>query len=101
MLDASNFVIQLCSVVIMQSLHWILQSADLICGMPQILTLYLRWFVKHVFDTVSSALDYQDKEISTSLPVVDLIDAIQPGSISYDLVKTGSLSAEDKLENAK
>jgi hypothetical protein len=33
--------------------------------------------------------------------VVDLIDAIQPGSISYDLVKTGSLSAEDKLENAK
>lgn len=57
--------------------------------------------MKHVFDTVSSALDYQDKEISTSLPVVDLIDAIQPGSISYDLVKTGSLSAEDKLENAK
>ncbi|KAK6317010.1 hypothetical protein J4Q44_G00124100 [Coregonus suidteri] len=44
---------------------------------------------------------FKDKEISTSLPVVDLIDAIQPGSISYDLVKTGSLSAEDKLENAK
>ncbi|XP_046893361.1 plastin-3 [Hypomesus transpacificus] len=44
---------------------------------------------------------FKDKEISTSLPVVDLIDAIQPGSISYDLVKTGSLSADDKLENAK
>ena len=69
--------------------------------MPQILTLYLSWFVKRVFDTVSSALDCQDKEISNSLPVVDLIDAIQPGSISYDLVKTGSLAAEDKLENAK
>ncbi|PIO06878.1 hypothetical protein AB205_0059910 [Aquarana catesbeiana] len=42
-----------------------------------------------------------DKTISTSLPVVDLIDAIQPGSINYDLVKTGSLSDEDKHENAK
>ncbi|XP_023672173.1 plastin-3 [Paramormyrops kingsleyae] len=45
--------------------------------------------------------NFKDKEISTSLPVVDLIDAIQPGSISYDLVKTGSLTEEDKLENAK
>lgn len=44
---------------------------------------------------------FKDKEISTSLPVLDLIDAIQPGSISYDLVKTGSLSDEDKLDNAK
>lgn len=32
---------------------------------------------------------------------MDLIDAIQPGSINYDLVKTGSLSDEDKQENAK
>ncbi|XP_030621707.1 plastin-3 isoform X1 [Chanos chanos] len=44
---------------------------------------------------------FKDKEISSSLPVLDLIDAIQPGSISYDLVKTGSLSDEDKLDNAK
>ncbi|XP_063046202.1 plastin-3 [Engraulis encrasicolus] len=44
---------------------------------------------------------FKDKEISTSLPVLDLIDAIQPGSVSYDLVKTGTLSDEDKLENAK
>uniref|UniRef100_A0A8C3AGZ1 Plastin-3 n=1 Tax=Cyclopterus lumpus TaxID=8103 RepID=A0A8C3AGZ1_CYCLU len=44
---------------------------------------------------------YIDKEISSSLAVVELIDAIQPGSINYDLVKTGSLSDEDKLENAK
>uniref|UniRef100_A0A8C3AD14 Plastin-3 n=1 Tax=Cyclopterus lumpus TaxID=8103 RepID=A0A8C3AD14_CYCLU len=40
-------------------------------------------------------------KISSSLAVVELIDAIQPGSINYDLVKTGSLSDEDKLENAK
>lgn len=44
---------------------------------------------------------FKDKEISTSLPVLDLIDAIQPGSVSYDLVKTGTLSEEDKQENAK
>ncbi|KAF3841193.1 hypothetical protein F7725_007055 [Dissostichus mawsoni] len=42
-----------------------------------------------------------DKEISSSLAVVELIDAIQPGSINYDLLKTGSLSEDDKLENAK
>ncbi|XP_018607802.2 plastin-3 [Scleropages formosus] len=45
--------------------------------------------------------NFKDKEISSSLPVLDLIDAIQPGSISYDLVKTGRLSEDDKLENAK
>uniref|UniRef100_A0A8C8I672 Plastin-3 n=1 Tax=Oncorhynchus tshawytscha TaxID=74940 RepID=A0A8C8I672_ONCTS len=63
--------------------------------------------VKWVNTTLSEAgkptkiSSFKDKEISNSLPVVDLIDAIQPGSISYDLVKTGSLAAEDKLENAK
>ncbi|KAI1902710.1 hypothetical protein AGOR_G00018820 [Albula goreensis] len=44
---------------------------------------------------------FKDKEISSSLPVVDLIDAIQPGRICYDLVKTGSLTEEEKLDNAK
>ncbi|XP_056395046.1 plastin-3 [Hyla sarda] len=48
----------------------------------------------------SSIQSFKDKVISTSLPVVDLIDAIQPGSINYDLVKTGILSDEDKHENA-
>lgn len=43
----------------------------------------------------------QDKEISSSLPVLDLIDAIQPGCINYELVKTGSLTESDKLDNAK
>uniref|UniRef100_A0AAX7UYN5 Plastin-3 n=1 Tax=Astatotilapia calliptera TaxID=8154 RepID=A0AAX7UYN5_ASTCA len=42
-----------------------------------------------------------DKEISSSLAVLELIDAIQPGSIDYDLIKTGRLSEDDKLENAK
>lgn len=43
----------------------------------------------------------QDKEISSSLAVLELIDAIQPHSINFDMVKTGSLSGDDKLENAK
>ena len=45
--------------------------------------------------------DVQDKEISSSLAVLELIDAIQPGSVSYDLIKTGTLAEEDKLDNAK
>uniref|UniRef100_A0A4W4EZ63 Plastin-3 n=1 Tax=Electrophorus electricus TaxID=8005 RepID=A0A4W4EZ63_ELEEL len=40
-------------------------------------------------------------KISSSLAVLDLIDAIQPGCVNYELVKTGCLSEGDKLENAK
>lgn len=43
----------------------------------------------------------QDPKINTSLPVLDLIDAIQPGSINYDLLKTESLNDDEKLNNAK
>ncbi|RMC07127.1 hypothetical protein DUI87_16583 [Hirundo rustica rustica] len=42
-----------------------------------------------------------DSKISTSMPVLDLIDAIQPGSIKYDLLKTEDLNDEEKLNNAK
>lgn len=35
------------------------------------------------------------------MPVLDLIDAIQPGSINYDLLKTEDLNEEEKLNNAK
>lgn len=45
--------------------------------------------------------NFKDKEISSSLAVLELIDAIQPHSINFDMVKTGSLSGDDKLENAK
>ncbi|XP_054610393.1 plastin-3-like isoform X1 [Dunckerocampus dactyliophorus] len=44
---------------------------------------------------------FKDREISSSLAVLELIDAIQPGSINNELIKTGHLSEEDKLENAK
>ncbi|XP_049441567.1 plastin-3-like [Epinephelus fuscoguttatus] len=49
----------------------------------------------------SSIKSFKDKGISTSLPVLDLIDAIQPESVNFELVQTGSLSDEDKLSNAK
>lgn len=42
----------------------------------------------------------QDSSISTSIPVLDLIDAIQPQSINFDLVKDGQTD-EDKMDNAK
>lgn len=35
------------------------------------------------------------------MPVLDLIDAIQSGSIRYDLLKTEDLTEEEKLNNAK
>uniref|UniRef100_A0A8C6K556 Plastin-3 n=1 Tax=Nothobranchius furzeri TaxID=105023 RepID=A0A8C6K556_NOTFU len=49
----------------------------------------------------SSFKSFKDKSISTSLPVLDLIDAIQPQSVNFDLVKRDSPSDEDKLNNAK
>ncbi|XP_028991550.1 plastin-2 [Betta splendens] len=48
--------------------------------------------------TISS---FKDSSISSSMPVLDLIDAIQPGSIRYDLLKTEDLTEEEKLNNAK
>ncbi|KAK0132486.1 Plastin-3 [Merluccius polli] len=52
-------------------------------------------------DKTSSIRNFKDKEISTSHPVLDLIDSIQPNSVNFDLVKTGSLDDEDKMSNAK
>ncbi|XP_018566735.1 plastin-2 [Anoplophora glabripennis] len=48
----------------------------------------------------SSIRNFQDSSISDAKVVIDLIDAIKPGAINYDLVKQGSTD-EDKLANAK
>uniref|UniRef100_A0A8C5FUP4 Lymphocyte cytosolic protein 1 (L-plastin) n=1 Tax=Gadus morhua TaxID=8049 RepID=A0A8C5FUP4_GADMO len=48
--------------------------------------------------TISS---FKDGSISNSMPVLNLIDAIQPGSIRYDLLKMEDLTEEEKLNNAK
>ncbi|XP_045919249.1 plastin-1 [Micropterus dolomieu] len=47
---------------------------------------------------------FKDKLISTSLPVIDVIDAIAPGTVKWDMVKRverGVLKHADKLSNAK
>ena len=43
---------------------------------------------------------FQDPAISTGLPLIDLIDAIKPGSINYDLVLEAE-EEEEKIANAK
>ncbi|KAJ8003776.1 hypothetical protein DPEC_G00151880 [Dallia pectoralis] len=44
---------------------------------------------------------FKDKLISTSLPVIDLLDTIAPSSVKQELVKRENLSDADKLNNAK
>lgn len=43
----------------------------------------------------TSITNFKDSSIANSMPVIDLVDAIKPGSIKYELVNTGaSLSDE-------
>ncbi|GLD72056.1 plastin-3-like protein [Lates japonicus] len=65
--------------------------------------IIVKWVKQNVGRSwkINRRFRFKDKEISSSLAVLELIDAIQPGSINYELVKTGSLSEDDKLENAK
>lgn len=50
----------------------------------------------------SSIKSFKDSSISRSLPILELIDAIQPLSVNFELVQTGDeLTDEDKLSNAK
>ncbi|XP_078266544.1 plastin-1-like [Rhinoraja longicauda] len=49
----------------------------------------------------SSIVSFKDKCICTSLPVIDLIDAVVPNAIRYELVKRTDVSEVDKLNNAK
>ncbi|XP_062295724.1 plastin-1-like [Scomber scombrus] len=47
---------------------------------------------------------FRDRLISTSLPVIDLIDAIAPGTVKWDMVKRETkmmMQDDDKLNNAK
>ncbi|XP_069831512.1 plastin-1 [Dendropsophus ebraccatus] len=66
-----------------------------------------RTIIKWVNETLSGAskstciTSFKDKSISTSLPVLDLIDAIAPKAVNPDMVKRENLSDEDKVKNAK
>lgn len=56
---------------------------------------------RKVFMNVHLFLIFQDKSISTSLPVLDLIDAIAPNAVRQEMIKRENLSDEDKMNNAK
>uniref|UniRef100_A0A671W033 Plastin 1 (I isoform) n=1 Tax=Sparus aurata TaxID=8175 RepID=A0A671W033_SPAAU len=52
----------------------------------------------------SQISSFKDKLISTSLPVIDLIDVIAPGTVKWDMVKRLEkrvMDEDDKLNNAK
>jgi hypothetical protein len=44
---------------------------------------------------------FKDPSCSTALPVIDLVDAIQPGSINYGNVIQGANNDGDRMKNAK
>ncbi|XP_075056651.1 plastin-1 isoform X2 [Mixophyes fleayi] len=66
-----------------------------------------RTIINWVNETLSNAnkktfiSSFKDKSINTSLPVLDLIDAIAPKAVNPDMVKRENLSDADKLNNAK
>merc|ERR1719304_117185 len=49
----------------------------------------------------TNILSFQDSAISSGLPLIDLIDAIKPGIINYDLVVEGDTEEEERIANAK
>jgi len=49
----------------------------------------------------SKISSFKDQSIATSIPVIDLVDAIKPGSIDYSYVIQNASSEQDKLNNAK
>jgi len=48
----------------------------------------------------TSIRNFQDSTIADARVVIDLIDCIKPGTINYELVRTGG-TEEDNLANAK
>jgi len=49
----------------------------------------------------SSISSFKDSSISTSIPVIDLVDAVKPTSVNYTLIITSPSSTEEKMKNAK
>ena len=43
----------------------------------------------------SSITGFKDSAIANSMPVIDLVDAIKPGSIKYELVNQGSSLSDE------
>ena len=51
-------------------------------------------------DKCSTISSFEDPQIATSLPIIDLIDSLRPGNVNYGIV-TEPVSKEDWLSNAK
>jgi hypothetical protein len=49
----------------------------------------------------SSIQSFKDPNIASSLSVIDLVDAVKPGSINYDIVIQSPSSLEERMKNAK
>merc|ERR1712012_401631 len=49
----------------------------------------------------STINSFQDSKISTAKPIIDLIDAIKPGVINYELLQENGGTYEEDLANAK
>jgi len=49
----------------------------------------------------STIRSFQDPMISSGMPLIDLIDAIKPGCINYELVVEGDTEEEERIANAK
>ncbi|XP_022240806.1 plastin-2-like isoform X2 [Limulus polyphemus] len=71
-------------------------------GNPIVETQIVEWVNMKLQDAgkSTSIRSFQDSAISNAIPVIDLIDAIQPGSINYGMVLPGS-DDDEKMANAK
>eukprot|EP00121_Abeoforma_whisleri_P014619 Awhi_evm1s13481 len=49
----------------------------------------------------SKITSFKDKSITTSLPVIDLVDCIKPGSIDYSIIIQSPKNEKDRMNNAK
>lgn len=61
-------------------------------GHPIIEKEIVQWANQKLADAnkQTSLMSFQDKSICDAKVVIDLIDAIKPGTINYDLVKSGN-----------
>ncbi|XP_032861347.1 plastin-1 isoform X1 [Tyto alba] len=66
----------------------------------EIIIKWVNWTLANA-NKKTSITSFKDRSISTSLPVLDLIDAIAPKAVRPEMVKREDFSYQDKLNNAK
>ena len=62
----------------------------------------IEWVNQKLADAgkTSRMTDFKDLSIDTSVPVIDLVDAIKPGCIDYSLVTPGSTDEVGTLKDS-